>query len=136
MKVPSFTQLYQRKFYTVKLLRAFERENNKSASIKLTQKINLILINRKNVTRKGMDPKADSYSGFFDNNHKNPSGLHNLLQSKDIVSIYYLIIPSHHIYLLVIWATDCILIFRFVYNTIEKTYCMWSSSRLLRIVHL
>lgn len=39
------------------------------------------------VFTKGMDPTVDSYSGFFDNDGKNPTGLHDYLQSKGIHTI-------------------------------------------------
>ena len=40
------------------------------------------------VFRKGMDPRVDSYSGFFDNNRKNSTGLSGYLQELDVSSIY------------------------------------------------
>jgi nicotinamidase/pyrazinamidase len=36
---------------------------------------------------KGTDPKVDSYSGFFDNRHRNPSGLNSYLKEKGVTAI-------------------------------------------------
>jgi nicotinamidase/pyrazinamidase len=40
------------------------------------------------VIRKGMDPRADSYSGFSDNSGRNPTGLDGYLRSRGVSSIY------------------------------------------------
>ena len=40
------------------------------------------------VVRKGMDPTTDSYSGFFDNGHRNSTGLADLLRDECIDSLY------------------------------------------------
>jgi len=40
------------------------------------------------VIRKGIDPMVDSYSGFYDNQHKRSTGLHDLLLSKQVNTIY------------------------------------------------
>jgi len=40
------------------------------------------------VFQKGMDPQTDSYSGFFDNGHKNPSGLADYLRQQAISGLY------------------------------------------------
>ena len=39
------------------------------------------------IFRKGMNPKIDSYSAFFDNNKQNPTGLHGYLQEKGITEL-------------------------------------------------
>lgn len=38
--------------------------------------------------RKGTDPRLDSYSAFFANGRKKATGLHHLLQEKDVDEIY------------------------------------------------
>lgn len=40
------------------------------------------------VVQKGMDPKTDSYSGFYDNGHQNPSGLSAYLKQEGISTLY------------------------------------------------
>jgi nicotinamidase/pyrazinamidase len=40
------------------------------------------------VVRKGMDPRVDSYSGFADNGHRNPSGLASLLRERGVDTVY------------------------------------------------
>lgn len=40
------------------------------------------------VFTKGSDESVDSYSGFFDNNHKNDTGLNNYLKSKNVDELY------------------------------------------------
>jgi nicotinamidase/pyrazinamidase len=40
------------------------------------------------IIRKGKDPKTDSYSGFFDNQHKRDTGLHDYLRGKGVDTIY------------------------------------------------
>ncbi|WP_455169253.1 bifunctional nicotinamidase/pyrazinamidase [Aegicerativicinus sediminis] len=40
------------------------------------------------IFRKGMDPKVDSYSGFFDNGYKNNTGLSAYLKGKNIKEVY------------------------------------------------
>ncbi len=40
------------------------------------------------IVRKGADPTIDSYSGFFDNGHRQPTGLHDYLRSKKITDLY------------------------------------------------
>lgn len=40
------------------------------------------------VFQKGTDTKVDSYSGFFDNDHKSKTGLDDYLKEKDINEIY------------------------------------------------
>lgn len=42
------------------------------------------------VFRKGMDVDVDSYSGFYDNGHKNPSGLADYLRGKGVTDVYVL----------------------------------------------
>jgi len=37
--------------------------------------------------QKGEDPTVDSYSGFYDNNQKNPSGLDELLRTKGVTEV-------------------------------------------------
>jgi nicotinamidase/pyrazinamidase len=37
---------------------------------------------------KGTDPLVDSYSGFFDNQHRNPTGLETYLKEKGVTGIY------------------------------------------------
>lgn len=36
------------------------------------------------IVRKGFNPEIDSYSGFFENDHKTPTGLHGYLQTRGI----------------------------------------------------
>lgn len=38
--------------------------------------------------QKGADSKVDSYSGFFDNDHKTKTGLHSYLQTKNIGCVF------------------------------------------------
>jgi nicotinamidase/pyrazinamidase len=40
------------------------------------------------VVRKGLDPAVDSYSGFFDNGHRNPSGLAEYLRDQDVTHVH------------------------------------------------
>lgn len=40
------------------------------------------------IIRKGMNPKIDSYSGFYDVNKKNPTGLHGYLKDHNVTSVY------------------------------------------------
>jgi nicotinamidase/pyrazinamidase len=40
------------------------------------------------VFKKGLDPKIDSYSGFFDNGHRRPTGLNAFLQNKDVDTVF------------------------------------------------
>ena len=40
------------------------------------------------VVRKGMDRAVDSYSGFFDNGHRNPSGLAHYLRGQDVSHVH------------------------------------------------
>ena len=40
------------------------------------------------VVRKGVDVGIDSYSGFFDNEHRKATGLHELLQRRGVTEIY------------------------------------------------
>ena len=42
------------------------------------------------VFSKGTDPRIDSYSGFFDNGHRKPSGLGEYLKEKGISDVYVL----------------------------------------------
>ena len=39
------------------------------------------------IIRKGSNPKVDSYSAFFENDHKTPTGLHGYLQSLGVTEI-------------------------------------------------
>jgi nicotinamidase/pyrazinamidase len=41
------------------------------------------------IFRKGMDPEVDSYSGFYDNNHKLNTGLAGYLKEKGTSEIYF-----------------------------------------------
>jgi nicotinamidase/pyrazinamidase len=41
------------------------------------------------IFRKGMDPDVDSYSGFYDNNHKLSTGLAGYLKDKGVTEIYF-----------------------------------------------
>ena len=41
------------------------------------------------IFRKGMDPEVDSYSGFYDNNHKLSTGLAGYLKEKRTSEIYF-----------------------------------------------
>lgn len=41
------------------------------------------------IFRKGMDPEVDSYSGFYDNNHKLSTGLAGYLKEKGTSEIYF-----------------------------------------------
>ena len=40
------------------------------------------------IVRKGMDPGVDSYSGFFDNGHRNPSGLAGYLRKQEVTDLH------------------------------------------------
>lgn len=42
----------------------------------------------KYVIQKGMNPKLDSYSGFFDNDYQEATGLHMLLQSLGVTEVW------------------------------------------------
>jgi len=42
------------------------------------------------IVRKGTDPAIDSYSGFFDNGHRQQTGLHDYLQSNKVTDLYIL----------------------------------------------
>jgi len=41
------------------------------------------------IIRKGMDPKIDSYSGFYDNGHKKSTGLTGYLKEKGVEELYF-----------------------------------------------
>jgi nicotinamidase/pyrazinamidase len=41
------------------------------------------------IFRKGMDPKIDSYSGFYDNGHQISTGLSGYLKEKGITELYF-----------------------------------------------
>lgn len=41
------------------------------------------------IFRKGMDPKIDSYSGFFDNGHEKSTGLSGYLKEKGASELYF-----------------------------------------------
>lgn len=41
------------------------------------------------IFRKGMDPEVDSYSGFYDNNHKLSTGLAGYLKEKGVTEIHF-----------------------------------------------
>lgn len=41
------------------------------------------------IFRKGMDTETDSYSGFYDNGHKNSTGLSGYLKEKGATEIYF-----------------------------------------------
>lgn len=38
--------------------------------------------------KKGIDPKIDSYSGFYDNQHRRATGLHDYLQGKNVDTVF------------------------------------------------
>ena len=40
------------------------------------------------IFKKGMNPKVDSYSAFYDNNHKDSTGLAEFLKQKNVKSVY------------------------------------------------
>jgi len=40
------------------------------------------------IIKKGTDPKIDSYSGFYDNQHRRATGLHNYLQEKNVDTVF------------------------------------------------
>jgi nicotinamidase/pyrazinamidase len=42
------------------------------------------------IFKKGIDPKVDSYSGFFDNDRRHSTGLHEWLQAKGVSDVYIL----------------------------------------------
>ena len=42
------------------------------------------------VFQKGTNPEIDSYSGFFDNDHRNATGLGDFLQSRNVEEVYVL----------------------------------------------
>jgi nicotinamidase/pyrazinamidase len=39
------------------------------------------------IVRKGYNPKIDSYSAFFENDHETPTGLHGYLQTRGITAL-------------------------------------------------
>lgn len=41
------------------------------------------------IFRKGMDPRVDSYSGFYDNHHQISTGLSGYLREKGVTKIYF-----------------------------------------------
>lgn len=41
------------------------------------------------IFRKGMDPKVDSYSGFYDNHHQISTGLAGYLKEKGVTQVYF-----------------------------------------------
>ena len=43
---------------------------------------------RENVFRKGTNPEIDSYSGFFDNDHRSATGLGEFLKSKSVTEVF------------------------------------------------
>lgn len=50
-----------------------------------------LMMNRVNkVIKKGTDPDIDSYSGFFDNDHQNSTGLAEYLKEKKVNEVYIL----------------------------------------------
>ncbi len=42
----------------------------------------------KKTIKKGIDPKIDSYSGFYDNKHKRATGLHEYLKEQNVDTVY------------------------------------------------
>ena len=48
----------------------------------------LVTKNADLIIRKGFRPEIDSYSAFFDNDHKTPTGLYGYLQSRGVDTIY------------------------------------------------
>lgn len=40
------------------------------------------------IVQKGLDPQVDSYSGFFDNDHKSATGLGDFLRDKGVEEVY------------------------------------------------
>ncbi|MDX1649953.1 MAG: bifunctional nicotinamidase/pyrazinamidase, partial [Myxococcota bacterium] len=40
------------------------------------------------IVRKGMDPRIDSYSGFFDNGHRKETGLAGLLRGRGVDEVF------------------------------------------------
>lgn len=57
-----------------------------SAGAELVADLNKRAIER--VFQKGMDPKVDSYSGFFDNGQRGDTGLDAYLRSQDVSEVY------------------------------------------------
>ena len=48
-------------------------------------------LNTDQITRifpKGTDPEIDSYSGFFDNDHRSATGLHDFLNEKNVTEVF------------------------------------------------
>jgi len=43
---------------------------------------------KENVFRKGTNPEIDSYSGFFDNDHRQATGLGDFLKSKSVTEVF------------------------------------------------
>src|SRR5690606_13835359 len=39
------------------------------------------------IFKKGTDPEVDSYSGFFDNGHRNPTGLGDFLRAQGVTGV-------------------------------------------------
>ncbi len=48
------------------------------------------------VFRKGMDKSVDSYSGFFDNGHKNATGLGDYLKRREVTEVYVVGLATDH----------------------------------------
>ena len=46
------------------------------------------------IFRKGMDPEIDSYSGFYDNNHKLSTGLAGYLKEKRASDLYFCVLAA------------------------------------------
>lgn len=54
-----------------------------------------LMLNRVNkVVRKGTDPEVDSYSGFFDQDHMNATGLSDYLRDKRVTEVFILGLPT------------------------------------------
>lgn len=51
-----------------------------------TSKWNILLVNA--IYKKGMNVEVDSYSGFYDNDHKSGTGLLDYLNYKDVTELY------------------------------------------------
>jgi nicotinamidase/pyrazinamidase len=50
----------------------------------------------KHITRHGIDREIDSYSAFFDNDHRKTTGLHDFLQARRVQELFIVGLPADH----------------------------------------
>jgi nicotinamidase/pyrazinamidase len=70
---------------------------------KISHKLNLGKIQR--IFQKGANPEVDSYSGFFDNDHKSSTGLGEYLKEIGITDVYLMGLATD--YCVKFSALDC-----------------------------